>query len=159
VWQPHHLPLPCPLLQVPTILIGCLPTYHHIGIAAPVLMAVLRLVSGLPVSYCASLLHLASCVAAIMILSHMPILMAALAWRALPARKWNSHYCTRRHLCQCCCCLIAVVIAAIMMTPHSSSAVTLQCRQWGWCGCKPSYIGSTSGWMCLRTDAAVHDFM
>ncbi|WIA36065.1 hypothetical protein OEZ86_007421 [Tetradesmus obliquus] len=36
-------------VSVPTILVGCLPTYHQIGIAAPVLMAILRLVQGLAV--------------------------------------------------------------------------------------------------------------
>lgn len=46
---PHHLLLlicpPAMCLQLPTILLGCLPTYSQIGIAAPVLMALLRFVS------------------------------------------------------------------------------------------------------------------
>lgn len=35
------------MMAVPTVLIGCLPTYAHAGIAAPILMALLRLVQGL----------------------------------------------------------------------------------------------------------------
>lgn len=35
------------IMGVATVLIGCLPTYHHIGLAAPVLLALLRLVQGL----------------------------------------------------------------------------------------------------------------
>lgn len=34
-------------MAVPTVLIGCLPTYAHIGVAAPVLLSLLRLVQGL----------------------------------------------------------------------------------------------------------------
>ncbi|KAI8470012.1 MAG: major facilitator superfamily domain-containing protein [Monoraphidium minutum] len=35
------------IMGVATVLIGCLPTYHMIGIAAPVLLALLRIVQGL----------------------------------------------------------------------------------------------------------------
>jgi hypothetical protein len=35
------------LMGIPTVLIGCLPTYHHIGLAAPIILAFLRLVQGL----------------------------------------------------------------------------------------------------------------
>jgi len=35
------------LMGIPTVLIGCLPTYNHIGLAAPILLAFLRLVQGL----------------------------------------------------------------------------------------------------------------
>lgn len=34
------------VMGVPTVLIGCLPSYAHIGIAAPILLALLRLVQG-----------------------------------------------------------------------------------------------------------------
>jgi hypothetical protein len=34
-------------MGIPTVLIGCLPSYHHIGIAAPILLAILRLIQGL----------------------------------------------------------------------------------------------------------------
>ena len=34
-------------MAVPTVLIGCLPSYAHIGVAAPVLLSLLRLVQGL----------------------------------------------------------------------------------------------------------------
>jgi hypothetical protein len=33
-------------MAVPTVLIGCLPTYAHVGVAAPVLLSLLRLVQG-----------------------------------------------------------------------------------------------------------------
>ena len=35
------------LMGIPTVLIGCLPTYNHIGLAAPILLAFLRLIQGL----------------------------------------------------------------------------------------------------------------
>jgi MFS family permease len=35
------------VMGIPTVLIGCLPSYHHIGIAAPILLAILRLIQGL----------------------------------------------------------------------------------------------------------------
>jgi MFS family permease len=35
------------VMAVPTVLIGCLPTYAQAGVAAPVLLALLRLVQGL----------------------------------------------------------------------------------------------------------------
>ncbi|WIA30903.1 hypothetical protein OEZ86_000955 [Tetradesmus obliquus] len=37
------------LITLPTVLIGCLPSYHMIGIAAPVLLAILRFLQGLAV--------------------------------------------------------------------------------------------------------------
>jgi MFS family permease len=37
------------LITLPTLLMGCLPTYAHVGLAAPVLMAVLRFVQGVAV--------------------------------------------------------------------------------------------------------------
>lgn len=37
------------LITLPTLLIGCLPTYAHIGLAAPILMALLRFVQGVAV--------------------------------------------------------------------------------------------------------------
>jgi MFS family permease len=37
------------LMALPTILVGCLPSYQTIGIAAPILMALLRVVQGLAV--------------------------------------------------------------------------------------------------------------
>jgi hypothetical protein len=37
------------MITLPTLLIGCLPTYAMIGIAAPVLMALLRFVQGIAV--------------------------------------------------------------------------------------------------------------
>jgi MFS family permease len=36
-------------ITIPSILIGCLPTYQHIGIAAPILLAILRLIQGVAV--------------------------------------------------------------------------------------------------------------
>jgi hypothetical protein len=36
------------LITLPTVLIGCLPSYHMIGIAAPVLLAILRFLQGKP---------------------------------------------------------------------------------------------------------------
>jgi MHS family proline/betaine transporter-like MFS transporter len=36
-------------MALPTILVGCLPSYQTIGIAAPILMALLRVVQGLAV--------------------------------------------------------------------------------------------------------------
>lgn len=38
------------VMGVPTVLIGCLPTYDQAGYASPVLLAVLRLVQGRPCS-------------------------------------------------------------------------------------------------------------
>ncbi|MCG8543992.1 MAG: MFS transporter, partial [Alphaproteobacteria bacterium] len=38
------------VMAVPTTLMGCLPTYAEIGIAAPILLALLRIVQGLSVS-------------------------------------------------------------------------------------------------------------
>jgi MHS family proline/betaine transporter-like MFS transporter len=35
------------LMGIPTVLIGCLPGYNHIGIAAPIILAILRLIQGL----------------------------------------------------------------------------------------------------------------
>lgn len=35
------------VMGIPTVLIGCLPSYHHIGMAAPILLAILRLIQGL----------------------------------------------------------------------------------------------------------------
>ena len=48
-------------MAVPTVLIGCLPTYESIGIAAPVLLVILRIVQGLSVGgeYTCSLVFLA----------------------------------------------------------------------------------------------------
>lgn len=37
------------LITLPTLLIGCLPTYAMIGLAAPILMALLRFIQGLAV--------------------------------------------------------------------------------------------------------------
>jgi hypothetical protein len=37
------------LITLPTLLIGCLPTYAQIGLAAPILMAFLRFVQGIAV--------------------------------------------------------------------------------------------------------------
>lgn len=37
------------LITLPTLLMGCLPTYAHIGLAAPALMAILRFVQGIAV--------------------------------------------------------------------------------------------------------------
>jgi MFS family permease len=37
------------MITLPTLLIGCLPTYAHIGLAAPILMAFLRFVQGVAV--------------------------------------------------------------------------------------------------------------
>lgn len=37
------------LITLPTLLIGCLPTYKMIGLAAPVLMALLRFIQGIAV--------------------------------------------------------------------------------------------------------------
>lgn len=63
--NPSAVPLVCPagdahgrrmtlmisilLITLPTLLMGCLPTYAHVGLAAPVLMAVLRFVQGIAV--------------------------------------------------------------------------------------------------------------
>lgn len=48
-------------MAVPTVLIGCLPNYSHIGIAAPILVVALRIVQGLSVGgeYTLSLVFLA----------------------------------------------------------------------------------------------------
>ncbi|KAF6255166.1 major facilitator superfamily domain-containing protein [Scenedesmus sp. NREL 46B-D3] len=35
------------VMGIPTVLIGCLPSYHQIGLAAPILLAALRLIQGL----------------------------------------------------------------------------------------------------------------
>jgi len=35
------------LMAVPTVLVGCLPTYAQVGLVAPVLLAILRIVQGL----------------------------------------------------------------------------------------------------------------
>eukprot|EP00775_Hariotina_reticulata_P012843 gene12843-12970_t len=36
-------------MTIPTVLIGCLPTYHQAGIAAPILLAIMRFIQGLAV--------------------------------------------------------------------------------------------------------------
>lgn len=36
-------------MGLPTVLIGCLPTYQMIGLAAPILLAVLRAIQGIAV--------------------------------------------------------------------------------------------------------------
>ncbi len=48
-------------MAVPTVLMGCLPTYETIGIAAPILLIVLRIIQGLSVGgeYTSSLIFLA----------------------------------------------------------------------------------------------------
>lgn len=35
------------LITLPTLLVGCLPTYAQIGVAAPALMATLRMIQGI----------------------------------------------------------------------------------------------------------------
>jgi MHS family proline/betaine transporter-like MFS transporter len=35
------------LMGVPTVIIGCLPTYAQAGVAAPTLLAIMRLIQGL----------------------------------------------------------------------------------------------------------------
>jgi MFS family permease len=35
------------MMAIPTVLIGCLPTFEHVGIAAPILLALLRAIQGL----------------------------------------------------------------------------------------------------------------
>lgn len=48
-------------MAVPTVLIGCLPTYEHIGVLAPVMIVLMRIVQGLSVGgeYTCSLVFLA----------------------------------------------------------------------------------------------------
>jgi MHS family proline/betaine transporter-like MFS transporter len=33
-------------ITIPTVLIGCLPTYHQAGIVAPILLAIMRFIQG-----------------------------------------------------------------------------------------------------------------
>ncbi len=57
----HALTLSVMAMAVPTVLIGCLPTYESVGLAAPILLVVLRIVQGLSVGgeYTCSLVFLA----------------------------------------------------------------------------------------------------
>jgi MFS family permease len=73
------------VMGIPTVLIGCLPSYHHIGLAAPILLAILRLIQGLAmggefgaVSAVGLLLYSKLCVRASLQL-----------WFAVHTHRWN----------------------------------------------------------------------
>ncbi|MEM7147878.1 MAG: MFS transporter [Verrucomicrobiota bacterium] len=61
IGRKHALQLSVLAMAVPTVLMACLPTYATIGIAAPILIVVLRIVQGLSVGgeYTSSLIFLA----------------------------------------------------------------------------------------------------
>jgi len=40
------------LMSIPTVLVGCLPTFEQVGMLAPVLLLLIRLVQGLSVGSC-----------------------------------------------------------------------------------------------------------